>query len=76
MNAILYKMKADYLRYIFECLSGDDGLLNSEVFQQEEMFLDDAQTRFDNEISSDDIVIDCEICNPNKGGKNTLGFNP
>jgi hypothetical protein len=29
INATLYKMKADYLRYIFECLGGDDGLLIS-----------------------------------------------
>ena len=28
IDAILYKMKADYLRYIYECVSGDDSLLN------------------------------------------------
>ena len=27
LNALFYKMKADYLRYIYECLSGDNGLL-------------------------------------------------
>jgi hypothetical protein len=29
-------MKADYLRYIFECLNGDDGLLkNDDMFRDE-----------------------------------------
>lgn len=27
LNAIFYKMKADYMRFIYECLSGDSGLL-------------------------------------------------
>lgn len=27
LNALFCKMKADYLRYIYECLSGDNGLL-------------------------------------------------
>ena len=27
MDAIFHKMKADYLRYIWECLSGDDSIL-------------------------------------------------
>ena len=27
IDAIIYKMKADYLRYIWECISGDDSLL-------------------------------------------------
>ena len=27
LNALFVKMKADYLRYIYECLSGDNGLL-------------------------------------------------
>jgi len=27
LNALFCKMKADYLRYIHECLSGDNGLL-------------------------------------------------
>lgn len=29
LNAFFLKMKADYLRYIYECLSGDNGLLGS-----------------------------------------------
>jgi len=28
IDATLYKMKADYLRYIYECVSGEDSLLN------------------------------------------------
>ena len=28
LNALLFKMKADNLRYIYECLSGDNGLLS------------------------------------------------
>lgn len=28
IDAVLYKMKADYLRISYECLSGDNGLLN------------------------------------------------
>lgn len=27
LNALFCKMKADYLRYVYECLSGDNGLL-------------------------------------------------
>ena len=27
LNALFFKMKADYLRYIYECLAGDNGLL-------------------------------------------------
>lgn len=30
LNAFFVKMKADYLRYIYECLSGDNGLLGSK----------------------------------------------
>ena len=28
LDALFCKMKADYLRYIYECLSGDNGLVN------------------------------------------------
>jgi hypothetical protein len=28
VDALFYKMKADYLRMIYECLSGDNGLLD------------------------------------------------
>lgn len=38
LDALFYKMKADYLRYIYECLSGDNGLLygidNTENFKE------------------------------------------
>lgn len=27
LNCWLYKIKADYLRFVYECLSGEDGLL-------------------------------------------------
>lgn len=46
LTAILYKTKADYLRYIYECLSGDDGLLvtkDFEIFNTPETFDDDLE---------------------------------
>ena len=27
LNALLHKMKADYMRFIYECLTGDNGIL-------------------------------------------------
>ena len=35
INAIFYKFKADHYRYIYECLSGDNGLLYGDSFEQE-----------------------------------------
>ena len=63
MNSLLYKMKADYLRYIFECLNGDDGLLkNDEQFTQDgiaynriiEQFNDDTKEREKAEIRQEE----------------------
>ena len=49
LNATLYKIKADYLRYIYECLQGEDGLLadNSE----KELFIKEMKKKNANEIS-------------------------
>jgi len=59
-------MKADYLHFIFECLSGDDGLLSKRVFPQffnvTEKFDDEAEKRFGMEINENEIQIDCEVC--------------
>lgn len=73
LNALLYKMKADYLRYIFECLNGDDGLLkNDQIFtdddgvvltRQKERFDDDTEQRFKNEINRFEKQITCLFCN-------------
>lgn len=50
LDAILYKMKADYLRYIFECLNGDDGLLkNDEKFRHGDKILTRTPERFDDD---------------------------
>lgn len=72
MNAILYKMKADYLRYIYECLAGEDGLLvsstnenNFKFFNTPENFNDDLETKQQREINIEEGDIDCIICNPN-----------
>lgn len=69
-------MKADYLRYIFECLDGDDGLLkNDEMFtitqdgkvkvlsRQKERFDDDTEDRLKNEINRFEKQITCQVCN-------------
>ena len=57
---MLYKMKADYLRYISECLNGDDGLLTNIV--EEETFDDDMESKQKNEIRKEGEV-DCWLCN-------------
>lgn len=65
LNATLYKMKADYLRYIAECLFGDDGLLCKRnfptLFNFRETFNDDKIEKIANEITVE-MVVDCEIC--------------
>jgi len=57
-------MKADYLRYIYECVSGDDGLL-SGYEESLERFDDDIANKEQNEIgdkSEQDADEYCEIC--------------
>ena len=48
MDALFYKMKADYLRNIYECLSGDNGLL--QVFDTVQNFekIDDNKEHVNN----------------------------
>lgn len=62
INAILFKMKADYMRYIHECLTGESGILGSN-FKKED-FSSFVKQRESAEISTEDEVIDCEKCNP------------
>ena len=66
-------MKADYMRYIYECLSGDNGLLVStdEILGQKTSFKDLLLKRQQNEIEggsaeNDDNYssVDCDVCNP------------
>jgi hypothetical protein len=60
-------MKADYLRYIYECLSGDNGLLvgTDEILGQRVSFTDELSERNKNEISEEEAGhVDCDICNP------------
>ena len=35
-NALMFKMKADILKYIYECISGDNGLLYEIKGKKEE----------------------------------------
>jgi hypothetical protein len=53
MNAIMYKMKADYLRYIFECINGDDGLLKNrqQFLDEENKVLTDIPESFDDDTA-------------------------
>ncbi len=60
VDAMLYKMKADYLRYISECITGDDGLLTNIV--ESESFDDDLLDKEKNEIRKE-AQIDCWLCN-------------
>ena len=58
-------MKADYLRYIYECLSGDNGLLYGDTHQRN--FAADIELRAKNEIASDaEDEIDDDYENPNE----------
>lgn len=66
IEALLYKMKADYLRYIFECISGDQGLLVTQTdpcFFAPEAFDDDVESRVKHEIRREENI-GCLICNP------------
>lgn len=63
LNAILYKMKADQMRLIFECLSGENGLLYE--LEEKKIYFEYIKNKDKREISVDDDIIDCELCNPN-----------
>ena len=62
LNALFYKMKADYLRYIYECLSGDNGVLYG--ITNTEDFTDLLKSRAKKEISLDELhqKVKCEYC--------------
>ena len=51
-NALFYKIKADHLRYVYECLSGDDGLLFKDLKKRN--FKNIIKARQANEIKGDD----------------------
>jgi len=55
-------MKADYLRYIYECLSGDNGVLYG--ITNTEDFTDLLKSRVKKEISLDELhqKVKCEYC--------------
>lgn len=57
-------MKADYLRYIFECLQGDNGLLHKDWTKQS--FEEAIELREAAEInfSSVDDDTTCDMCDP------------
>ena len=65
LNAILFKMKADQMRLIYECLSGENGLLYGQEQQQREVFAEFIKNKDKKEIAVDDDFIDCELCNKN-----------
>ena len=51
LKALFYKLKADYLRYIYECLSGDNGLLYGDT--EKRNFKEAIDYRKSKEIASD-----------------------
>lgn len=62
-------MKADYLRYIYECLSGENGLLGGgdDILNQRTSFTQEIQERKKNDASLNEDPdvpdVDCDICN-------------
>ena len=48
LDALFFKIKADYLRYIYECLSGENGILNGD--DEKQTFIDFFQKRILNEV--------------------------
>ena len=49
------------MRLIYECLSGENGLLYDD--QNREIFAEFIKNKDSKEISVDDDLIDCELCN-------------
>ena len=49
VDALFFKMKADYMRYIYECLSGVNGLLAGS--QETHNFLEEIESRLQFNIS-------------------------
>lgn len=53
LNALFLKMKADYLRHIYECLSGDNGLLGDHKYDLFS-FKDDVEKRKNDTLENDE----------------------
>lgn len=65
LKAIFFKMKADNMRIIYECLGYDDGLLKHDT-RPLQSFIDVISNRNSHEVSNDDgDVIRCELCDIN-----------
>jgi len=52
LKALLFKMKADYLRHIYECISGDNGLLAHDKINRS--FVAEINRRKAREIAEDE----------------------
>ena len=50
------------MRLIFECLSGENGLLYEQ--EEKKIYFEYIKNKDKREISVDDDIIDCELCNP------------
>ena len=62
LDALFYKMKADYLRYIYECLSGESGLLyedEEKILNLKEYYLHKETHEIGDHMSE---FIECEMC--------------
>ena len=69
-------MKADYLRYIYECLSGENGLLGGEdqILNQLVSFEQDILLRQSHDISDEETkTIDCDMCNKHFDPSSLIG---
>lgn len=51
LSAVLYKMKADYMHFIFECLAGENGALKDDTILKK--FVDVVDERESKEISDE-----------------------
>lgn len=64
LNALFCKMKADYMRFIYECISGDNGLLKSQKADKfVKSFQEDIVEREKNEIRDDKPADEVDIVN-------------
>lgn len=77
LNALFLKMKADYMLYIYECLSGDNGLLKDKIDELVDIRDDIEQRKLDALKVHDETIeiVDSEIyytLYPSDGNKNTF----
>lgn len=56
-------MKADQMRFIYECLAGANGLLVDDY--EKKSFIDDIKKVESDEINVSEEILDNPICNPN-----------